>query len=279
MFANGYRLASIFTQPVIVSVRLYNKTVDCGCGAFIVINNEGWIITVAHLFNSFLAFQQHTKEILEYNKKKFKILRYIRANSKWITNHSFWWGRDDVRLRDIRLIPEGDLAIGRLEPFDPAWITTYPVFKDPTTNINLGTSLCKLGYPFYKIEAGFDEANSRFNLAPNTLPIPRFPIEGIFTRHIVAGRSRDGQYEIKFLETSSPGLRGQSGGPIFDSNGTVWAIQSRTNHFPLGFSPKIKKKRKEIEENQFLNVGVGVHPELLVSFLRNNSIRFNLSNY
>jgi len=278
MFVNGYRLASRFTSPVIVSTRLFNGDVDCGCGAFIILNNEGWVITVAHLFNSFFAFQQHREEIKQYRRKKFKKIRRIKANSKWVTNHSIWWGRDGVRLRDIKILPEGDLAIGRLEPFDSSWFSTFPVFKNPTSNLDIGTSLCKLGYPFYKIEATFDETNDRFNLAPNALPIPRFPIEGIYTRNIIAGRSRDDKYEIKLLETSSPGLRGQSGGPIFDVNGTVWAIQSRTTHFPLGFSPKIKKDNKEVEENQFLNVGLGIHPELIVAFLQNNNVRCNLSN-
>jgi len=49
MFANAYKLASCFTQPIIISTRSFNKTVECGCGAFIVLNNEGWIITVEHL--------------------------------------------------------------------------------------------------------------------------------------------------------------------------------------------------------------------------------------
>ena len=38
--------------------------------------------------------------------------------------------------------------------------------------------------------------------------LPHFPIDGISTKNIGAGRSRNGKYEIKFLETSSPGLKG-----------------------------------------------------------------------
>lgn len=92
------------------------------------------------------------------------------------------------------------------------------------------------------------------------------------------GKSKDGKYEIKFLETSSPGLRGQSGGPIFDSKGTIWAVQSQTMHLQLGFSPKIQKNGHEVEENQFLNVGLGIHPELIVAFLRDNNIKFDISD-
>ena len=293
MFADAYKIASSFTQPVVISTRCFDKTVECGCGAFIVLNDEGWIITVAHFWESYFAFQHHTKEIADYHaqfqviqhdqkidaKQKRKRIGRLKTNPKWITNHSFWWGRDGLQLKDIKFLREGDMAIGRLEPFDPKSILNYPILKDPTTNLNIGTSLCKLGFPFHEIKASFDEAKNAFELAPGSVPLPFFPIEGIYTRNVIAGRSQDGKYEIKFMETSSPGLRGQSGGPIFDSKGTIWAIQSRTSHFPLGFSPKVKKDGKEVEENQFLNVGWGIHPELIAALLKDNGINSRLSNY
>lgn len=293
MFADAYKIASSFTQPVVISTRCFDKTVECGCGAFIVLNDEGWIITVAHLWESYFAFQHHTKEISDYHaqlqviqhdqkldaKQKRKRIGRLKTNPEWITNHSFWWGRDGLQLKDIKFLLEGDMVIGRLEPFDPKSILNYPILKDPTTNLNIGTSLCKLGFPFHEIKASFDDAKNAFELAPGSVPLPFFPIEGIYTRNVIAGRSQDGKYEIKFMETSSPGLRGQSGGPIFDSKGTIWAIQSRTSHFPLGFSPKVKKDGKEVEENQFLNVGWGIHPELIAALLKDNGINSRLSNY
>jgi hypothetical protein len=99
----------------------------------------------------------------------------------------------------------------------------------------------------------------------------------MFTRDIAAGKSADGLYDIKFLETSTPGLRGQSGGPIFDTEGRIWAIQSQTRHLPLGFSPKIKSGNKEIEENQFLNVAWGAHVETILKFLDHHSIKYTVS--
>jgi len=293
MFANAYKLVKDFTQPVIISTRFFDKTVECGCGAFIVINNEGWIITVAHLLATHFIFQQHVKEISNYKselqaiqqnqrlntKQKNKRTKQLKINQKWITNFSYWWGQDGVQLKDIKHFPDVDLVCGRLEPFDPNMISIYPVLKDPTSNINIGTSLCKLGFPFHEIKASFDDAKNSFELAPGSVPLPLFPIEGIYTRNVITGRTKDEKYEIKFLETSTPGLRGQSGGPIFDINGTVWALQSRTSHFLLGFSPRVKKDGKEVEENQFLNVGWGVHPELIVAFLKDNGVKFRLSDY
>lgn len=293
MFAQACALVRQFMQPVIISIRFYDKTTACDGGNFVVLNEEGWIITVAHLFESFQTFKKHTEAIKEFQtnqqavqekpwltaKQKRKSLHSIKANPRWITNHSFWWGKDGVSLKDIKILPEADLAVGRLEPFDPAFVKTYPTIKDPTTNLNPGTSLCKLGFPFHELKTSFNEETGNFMLPPGVLPLPLFPLEGIFTRNVLAGKSKDERYEIKLLETSSPGLRGHSGGPVFDTKGTVWAIQSRTHHFALGFSPKVTKDGKKVEEHQFLNVGLGIHPELIVLFLRDNGIDFKLSDY
>ena len=86
-------------------------------------------------------------------------------------------------------------------------------------------------------------------------------------------------YTIGFLETSSPGLMGQSGGPIFDVRGTVWSIQSRTMHLPLGFNPPVPNATRGEVEHQFLNVGWGTHPQTLVGALRGRGVTFALSDY
>jgi hypothetical protein len=293
MFADAYEKVSGFTHPVIISTRHFDGTIQCGCGAFVVVNNEGWILTAEHIIRSFFLFQQHAQEMSQYkeqikgieqnpslnSKQKRREINKLKPNSKWITNHSFWWGRDGLALQgNILGFPDGDLVIARLSPYDPTMTKIYPVFKDPRS-LRQGTSLCKLGFPFHEITGTFDEVTNTFQLAAGTLPLPRFPIEGIYTRNLEIKKTPDSKTVAKYLETSSPGLRGQSGGPIFDKNGTVWGIQSHTRHFPLGFSPKVKKNGKEIEENQFLNVGLGAHPESIVSFLSTNNITFTLSDY
>jgi len=294
MFANAYKLASCFTLPVIISMRFYDNSVKCTAGAFVVLNNEGWIITVAHLWKPLQTYQQHVKERALYDQQLKTIqqsqsltskqgnrkLKQIKPDPSWMVDISYWWARDGVSIKDVRILPEGDILIGRLEPFDGTIVNkTYPVIKDPSKDSSPGTSLCKLGFPFHEFKASWDNTKNSFVLAKGVLPVPRFPIEGIYTRWLTSGRSKDGRYEIKLLETSSPGLRGQSGGPIFDIKGTVWAIQSSTNHLALGFNPKVKKNGGDVEENQFLNVGLGVHPELLVAFLTDNGISFNISDY
>jgi len=291
MFAKAYAMASQYTQPLIISTRLFDKTVECALGSFVIINSEGWIATAAHVFQAGTTFQQNAPEIEAYkqqisgiqqdnklnDRQKKKAIAKTKVNPKWVTNYSLWRGRDDFRIEDVKFLPEADLAIGRLVPFDPNYISEYPTLKNPL-NLLPGTSLCRLGFPFHNVKSTFNENTGGFLLDNGVLPVPRFPIEGIYTRNLMVKPSANGNYNIEFLETSSPGLRGQSGGAIFDVNGTLWSIQSSTQHLYLGFNPKIQTNGKEIEEHQFLNVGWGVHPETLVGFLKENGVNINLSS-
>ncbi len=292
MFAKAYELASKYTLPVINSLRFYDGTVSCGLGSFIIINDNGWILTVAHLLQSILKGDQDIAELkkieaeistiqnnptlfAEQKRKKIRDLKR-KINPKWITNHSMWWGSDEIKIETFHFHHEIDLAIGQIKNFNPQKMELYPSFKNPKS-LPIGTSLCKLGFPFHEIKATFDNNTNAFKLDPGVLPVPRFPIEGIFTREARGGKTKDNKYDIKFIETSTPGLRGQSGGPVFDKDGNVWAIQSRTNHLALGFEPKIKKQGKEVTEIQFLNVGIAVHIESIIQFLDSFNISYNLS--
>jgi hypothetical protein len=293
MFVEAYKKAAKFTHPVISTFRFYDGTVESGLGTFVILNDEGWIMTAGHILNAALAQQQHQLEIDNYKnkiqeikdtpefsgEKKDEEIEKLVSNPKWVTNYNFWWGADGIVINQFHILGENDFAIGKIENYQPSPDMEYPSIQNPD-NMDLGKSLCKLGHPFYPIEATFNEATNNFDFtnAKSLLPIPRFPIEGMFTRNLLGGKTKDGKYDIMYIETSSPGLKGQSGGPIFDTEGTIWGIQSRTNFLDLGFSPKIEKEGKTIEENQFLNVGLGVHPKIIVAFLTDNNIKFDLKN-
>jgi hypothetical protein len=289
MFAKAIEIASKYTFPVISSKKLMNGTVSCGYASFIVINQQGWILTAAHVFNDLILFQQHQSEIAVYEskrqfinddatllfKQKRKQLARLSRDNEWITNYSLWWASIGLNISSIQIDKLADLAIGKIESFDPTKISGYPVFRDPSKGIPVGTSLCRLGFPFHEITATFDDATGNFTIANGVLPIPRFPNDGIHTR-IGKAIDQNGR-EVNFLETSTPGLRGQSGGPIFDVDGNVCAIQSQTVHLPLGFSPAVKAGNKQIVEHQFMRVGLGAHVEEIVKFLNSHGIVFLLS--
>lgn len=292
MFADACKLAARYTYPVIIARRHFDGTTKCGCAAFVVLNEQGWIATAAHLLAADDALQRSSREISDYHgkilgirqdsqltsqKKRLKTSR-LKTNPKWVTNVTFWWGRDGFRLREVRLLPEADLAVGRLEPFDPERFRPFPVVKDPAC-LDVGTPLCKLGYPFQRVKASYDESGGEFHLSTGPQPLTGFPMEGIYTRTLSAGKSSDGRYEIKFLETSSPGLTGQSGGPLFDSRGTLWGVQSRTDMHSFRIHTRTPGKARTDNEVLSLNLGVAIHPELLVSYLKDHGILFRLSDY
>ena len=98
--------------------------------------------------------------------------------------------------------------------------------------------LCRLGFPFPEF------SNFQFNAEKNQLEwtsngvarSPRFPIEGMLTRFL-----GDQNKKIYGIELSTPGLRGQSGGPLFDEMGRIVGMQSRTKHLHLGFDIEDKE--------------------------------------
>jgi S1-C subfamily serine protease len=268
MFTTAIESASNYTFPIIISNRYQDGTISSSLGAFVIINEEGWFITAAHIIQQTSIHQAHLQEYNDYLNGKKTVL-----NPKWILNHSLWFGADHHRVTQFFVFPENDLALGKIENFDPKFVKEYPKFI-ALDKIKVGRSLCKLGFPFYDIQATF--SNNAFNYASNLFPIPRFPYEGMMTRSISGGLRQADNKEILWVETSSPGLRGQSGGPIFDNEGRIWALQSMTRHIPLGFSPKINKNGMEIEENQFINLGWGVHVKSILDFLDMHKVHYYL---
>ena len=289
MFSQALQSIEAYTMPVVITDVLLDKSLRSGCGTFIVLNKDGWILTAAHIVQQLGLRQQHQQLIAQYEARRVEILndqtlrrkirenqlRSLRPDPHWITDEGVLWGWPQCQIQSFVVKPFCDLAAGKLEPFDSTWVKSYPVFKNPAEPMLIGTSLCRLGYPLYTINATFE--NGVFGLAPGVLPIPRFPNDGIFTRNVNMV-SPDKSQTARFLETSTPGLRGQSGGPIFDTRGHVWALQSLTQSLPLGFAPEVKDGDKKIVEHQFMHVGWGVHVAEIIEFLSAAKIEFSLSS-
>ena len=287
MFVHAFRLASAFTRPVVISTRTARGDCRGVVAACTVVNRDGWVLTAAHVLDllrrfedeagRFRAYRAEARDLEQatasFDKARKRKLRHIDIPPPDSARDcSAWWGTDGAVLRDVRLMPASDLALGRLEPFDPAGVAHYPAFKAPDADYAPGRSLCRLGFSFHEIAPAWDEARGAFVLPPEAFPIPLFPIEGMLTRFLSApppgtdaadGNAAPGKY----IETSSPGLQGQSGGPVFDVDGAVWAIQSHTRHLPLGFRPRPPGQPKGPVAHQFLNVGVGVHAESILALL------------
>jgi hypothetical protein len=280
MFRDAYGIASKFTYPIIVSWRTVSGTCSAGLGAYVIVNEDGWIATAGHVLKQLMDLMQNTERVKNHTsneaairndkalddkerRRRLKELGHIKPEDISHSSVLFGGSPTATSISNVTIV----------EGFVPNANQIYPVFKDPSKGLESGgVSLCKLGYPFHSIQPTFNDKEQRFELPKEALPVPLFPIEGILTRiaNVVVTNAADPGIPLKWVETSSPGLRGQSGGPTFDKNAVIWAIQCQTSHFDLGFNSSVK---------QFFNVGLGVHPETMFNVFDRNAVKYKVSDY
>ncbi len=157
MFAKAYELATSFTRPVVLSRR--NRAGNCSAaiGAFVVVNRDGWAVTAWHIGQEAENSAQAARKFQEAEASRTAILadqtidrkertRRLKALPTFppdaITNSSLWWSWDPVQVKQFTALPWVDLAFVQLESFDPAWVVTYPAFKDPTNRLLKNSRFC-----------------------------------------------------------------------------------------------------------------------------------------
>jgi hypothetical protein len=270
---------------VALSRSLVNGNVACQLAAFVVVNSEGWALTAAHVVMPALALPSEVQRARDAGTRTRgggprtppeRHQRDAASDPRMTRAFSFWWGQDGATMATCVMNAAADIALVKLDGLDVTTVPAFPRFRDPSKPLRPGTSVCRLGYPFHEIAARYDEDEDRFTLPDDAVPPPLFPLEGIVTREAIAETSMEGGTTARFIETSSPGLRGQSGGPLFDASATVWGIQSQTRHYPLGFSPEIRRDGRRFVEEQFLNVGLAVHASVCIALMHQHGVAFEL---
>jgi hypothetical protein len=78
---------------------------------------------------------------------------------------------------------------------------------------------------------------------------------------------------------STPGLKGQSGGPLFTKEGIVCGMQFATNHLHLGFDMKNKEvisngEKIRITNQPCLHVGYCIHANIIKQFLQEHGVKY-----
>jgi len=260
VFSHAIDVASQFTEPY-VGLRLRdNGEVFSTMGAFIVVNSDGWILTSGHILSEILARQNGSSHTP------------ASPDEQRIVAHSEIWAvpgfmQSTPRLITAHVNPVADIGVCKIEPFDAATISAYPVFRDTAVSpIEQGMSVCRLGFPFCDVPASYRQESGEFALDEHAFPVPRFALDGIvarFNRRL----TEDGTSSALFVETSTPGLRGQSGGPLLDTQGRVCGVQSHTTHVDLGFDAQYATDSGLVTERQFLNVGAATHVDEVCSLL------------
>jgi len=268
MFVHAIDVASRFTNPFVGLRRRANGEVFATMGAFIVVNDEGWILTSAHILED-IPSGSNDPDAAEND-----------PTGERVVAHSELWAipgfmSSQPQLVEAHINQVADLGVGRLEPFIGEALA-YPVFRDTATNpIEQGMSVCRLGFPFYDVPARYNEERDEFVLDDRAFPVPRFALDAIvarFNRRI----AEDGASSALYIETSTPGLRGQSGGPLFDTTGRVCGVQSHTTHVDLGFDAQYTTQDGVVTERQFLNVGAATHVDEVRALLDSAGVTYQL---
>jgi hypothetical protein len=291
MFVEAIERVDQFTRPIHFIARYYGGTdIIPGTGTLFFVNENGFAVTCRHvaqqilhsnqIYENYLRFKGELRRFerdpgyesqRQFLESKYKISAEtpIRILSNFINCVDFY------KSLTIHLHPTQDLAIIRFRDYGTKLYQGFAHFLKDSKHVKQGRYLCRLGYPFPEF------TNYKFNKNTNDIEwisegrihTPSFPIDGIITRHI---GEANGAVSI---EMSTPGLRGQSGGPLFDRNGLIYGMQSATRHLHLGFDQVNREvitegRRKRVSNYPFLDVGQCVHVDVIKSFLREKKIDF-----
>lgn len=294
MFVEAIRKAGTFTRPVRFISRNYtDKTVIPGTATLFFVNESGYALTCRHVAAEIIHAEKVNKNYSEFRRE----LSNLKKDGKFNAGKQFAERRHGLssgRTAQLKVSFDGvkglrsfttiisekyDLALIRFD-CDPALRTEHAVFLKDTSLIQPGKMLCRLGFPFPEFTNFIydEQKDDIFWTQEGHAATPQFPIEGMVTRHVgEAGGTITG------IEMSTPGLRGQSGGPLFDRNGIVYGMQSKTQHLHLGFDKKEEKMlvngREEIINNQpFLHVGHCVHADIIKAFLDEHKVKYYVGN-
>lgn len=297
MFEKAIEQVLKFTRPVHVISRNYAGVISPGAATLFFVNDQGVAVTCRHVANllisadeinqRFHAFKQERDKIAKDGKYKKNLagleLKYhYRPESTVQIKNNFINCIDKFSELKYHFHATLDLAILEFKGYEKLHYENAAVFAGKDSVIRQGKSLCRVGFPFPEFNNfRYDQATDDI-VWTNTgiIQSPSFPIDGILTRFIgnpeVAG-------DISGIEMSTPGLRGQSGGPLFDAEGTVFGMQFATNHLHLGFDIKGREimqdgKKEKVSDSPFLHVGQCVHVNKIREFLEQIGIEFNQSN-
>lgn len=291
MFVEAIKKVSLFTRPIHIITREYNSDFVIPSTATVFFVNElGVAITCKHVAqiimkaeavnNQYSKFKTEKLSLPSSNKYKRKLRElekkyHYRKNITIQIKSLFVGCVDKIGSSDIMLHPIYDLAIIRFKGYTKLDYTNHAVFLKDEERIQQGRYLCRLGYPFpefsdYKYIPEKDDIEWKAEGRHNT---PSFPIDGVITRKLVD------KGKIMGIELSTPGLKGQSGGPLFDTDGKIYGMQFKTYHLHLGFDIKGEEifegsKKKKVSNHPFLHLGNCVHVNIIKSFLKDNKIKF-----
>jgi hypothetical protein len=290
MFAKAIEEVLQFTRAIHMIGRYWDSgdEIEPGAATLFFVNDQGWVLTCGHVARLFRSninerFRQFkvARDSLRTGKKSRSALAEVGKKFGYkkggmIEFHltlSNCVEEGGVEI-EVRLHPSVDVALLKFEKYKKLLCNKFPVFAKDGSALKQGKSLCRVGFPFPEFtNFEYDEAAEEIRWTnKGRKDTPSFPIEGMVTRHLVSEGVAWG------FELSTPGLKGQSGGPAFDTDGRIWGMQAGTNHLDLHFDVNkdvLRSGRKlHVMEHAFLHVGHCVHVDVLKGFMRKHAVDF-----
>ena len=246
MFQDACRSMLNVLLPIIVVYKVHGRVPQLGIAAGMPLNPAGDILTAGHVL----------QEIVDLNEQCAKSAKKKRLQKGDAVAYLFLIGQDKASIEGVMLDGESDIGVLKLKDFDLPENIMPVTFR--SGEVEAGELLCRAGFPFVDDVQVKTLSNGDFEIV-NLFPVPLFVNEAMVSRFNQTPNAR-------FIETSSPGLKGQSGGPLVDVNGYVCGMQTSTSHYPLGFTGKGR--------NQVLNVGRAVHLDTILAFLDAQNIPY-----
>ena len=293
MFADAIERVGDYTRPIKIVTRHYKAAAAVpGLATMFFVNDEGAAVTCKHVAQQIIGAHELNKRYSEFKAacggipegknraaavKKLELQYKMKPGSAAQMKVQFDGCVANFTSFDVSMHPELDIALIRFKGFEKTLYRGHAVFVKDMASVRPGDMLCRLGFPFpeyadFRYDAEKDSLE--WDRSAGSSATPRFPIEGMFTRQL---GGKDGK--VFGLELSTPGLRGQSGGPLFTSGGLVCGMQSATKHLHLGFDmvgeKMIQNGREYTINNQpFLHVGHCINAEKIKDFLRSQDVEY-----
>lgn len=290
MFVSAIEAAARFTRPLHTITRMWgDTTVVPGAATLFFVNADGWALTCKHVASQLMLADQLLEKRaifkteraqLPAGKPSRNVLRALErkhgySNGVPVEMHNRFINCVEGPLQlEVRSHASLDVALLKFSNFTALSPSTFAVFAQHGDELKQGKLLCRLGFPFpeftnFEYDAGSDQVRWTTTGRSDT---PQFPIDGMVTRHLL------GPGGIVGVELSTPGLRGQSGGPAFDGEGCVWGMQAATNHLDLNFDVDMdvlrNGEKRRVKDSAFLHVGHCIHVNVLKQFMRDNGVSF-----
>jgi len=292
MFAKAIEKVIQFTRPIHTISRTYGSTaIQTGASSLFLINSDGWAFTCGHVARQIVLSDKVLQRKLTF-EKQLNNVPAGKTKKRWkkelekklnLTNRETYEMYNRIcgcvkgKLNfEVKVHKEIDVALIRFKEYSKLLCDKFPVFAKDGSTVKVGRTVCRIGFPLAEFSNyEYDKENDKINWTKTgKANTPFFPIDGMVTRQL-AGKGN----KIFGFELSTPGLRGQSGGPAFDVDGRILGMQAATAHLDMNFDVEQdvfrEGKKKKVKDYAFLHVGHCIHVNILKEFMVEHGVQFD----